>query len=81
MVKGISVKNNELFELVRGASLTGVDVDDAVQETAAILKQKLTEKIGNDMDVVLQASESEIAGKIAELKERAAVVAKMRKEA
>ena len=78
MVKSISVKDSELYEIVRGATNAGIDIKSVFAEAAKILKEKTTEAIGNDMEVALLASEAEISQKIAELNERAAVVKKLK---
>ena len=78
MVKSISIKDAELFELVRGYTLAGGDVKQIFKEAAAVLKANATKTIGNDYDVSIAAAEADVQNKLSELKERAAVLAKLK---
>lgn len=78
MARSISVKDAELFELLRGNALAGGDNSAFLKEAVAVLREKAVAGIGKDIDIAYAASEKEIQLKMSELKERAAVLQKLR---
>jgi hypothetical protein len=79
MVKSISIKDAELFELVNGISKSGGDVKALLRPVIEQLRTQVKDGIGNDYDVVIATGKADVETRMAELKERLAVLSKMEK--
>ena len=80
-MSSISVKDAKLYELCRGLKLSGTDTSEIFEAMILAAQAKAKEVAGNDLDIALQADETDIDKKLAELQARKSVIKSMRKSA
>jgi hypothetical protein len=70
----VSVKSDELFELVRSLKSVGGDVNPIIKKMVELGKKEIRETAGEDLKIGLAENKKEIAKKMAELQARLSVI-------